>query len=375
MLLAASVATTRMDRLVERWDAERQLRGPLERRDGALLEGEVVLRGVKDGYRPLSEGEIGSPFDYDHGDTGLFVVFEWRSWEVVWQHGWGSTLMFPFGFCFADGVLYLVDSWGAAVFAVDVLERPGRLLARITHPHLNDVHSVRRTERGLLVTSSGTDAVLELDLDGRLLYEWWAADHGYTDTPSGAARRSERGAEHRDKLYHSRYQTTHVNDALFADADEQELLALLMLPGQIVRIDRSKPAAEQRPEVLIGGLANPHGLRRTPYGWMVTNTSANRVLLLDEGFHVVDSIHYGSRWIHDALMLSTGEVVLNDPHRGILVQFSGPPWRLSRVVPYPKHWRLFRLEEVPDRYAERFARRALNSGGSGLLKCARPRSQ
>lgn len=355
MLLAASIATTRMDRLTERWNAERQMLGPTRLKDGVLLEGQVVLRGFKEGYRMLSDEEIGPAFDYDHGDTGLFAVFDYKSWEVIWQRSWGATLMFPFGFCFADRVLYLVDQWGCAVFAIDLRDDPGRLLRRISHAHLNDVHSVGRTSRGLLITSSGTDAIHELALDGTLLYEWWAADHGYTETPSGMDRASERGSEHRDKLYHSRYQTTHVNDAQFRDPEERYLLALLMLPGRIVQIDRHAPGPDQQAEVLVDHLANPHSLRRTPSGWMVTDTSAHRVLLMDHDFRVVDQIYYESRWIHDALMLSTGDVVLNDPGRGLLVQFSGPPWRLTRVVPYPKNWRLYRLEELSGAYEGAFA--------------------
>lgn len=354
MLLAASIATTRMDRLVKRWEAERQMLGPTGVRDGVLLEGQVVLRGVKDGYRLLADGELGPAFDYDHGDTGLFAVFDYKSWEVVWQRSWGATLMFPFGFCFADGFLYLVDQWGCAVFAIDVQDEPGRLLRRISHPHLNDVHSVVRTSRGLLVTSSGTDAILELDHDGELLYEWWAADHGYTETPSGIGRVSERGLEHRDKLYHSRYQATHVNEALFRDPDERFLLGLLMLPGRVVQIDRHAPEPDQHAEVLLDQLANPHGLRRTPSGWMVTNTNANEVLLMDDQFRVDGRIYYEAAWIHDALMLSTGDVVLNDPRRAMLVQFSGPPWRLTRAVPYPKNWRLFRLQELSSEHEEPF---------------------
>jgi hypothetical protein len=354
MLLAASVSTTRKDLLMERWARERQMLGPHRVHDGALLEGDVVLRGVKDGYRLLGPGELGPAFTNERGDCGLFAVFDWSSGEVVWQQSWGSMLLTPFGFCFADGAMYLVDEWGCAVFLVDIFGHPGALLRRISHPYLSDVHSVYRSSRGLLITSSGTDAIIELDLEGNLLYEWWAAEHGYARSESGDIRTSGRGLEHRDKLYHSRYQTTHVNDALFRDPHERYLLALLQKQGQIIEIDRARPDAEQDPKVLVEGLVHPHGLRRTPYGWMVTSTESNEVLMLDDAFRFVDRIYYKSRWIHDALLLTSGDVVLNDPSRSVLVQFSGPPWRISRVVPYPVNWRLFRLLELTDGYENGF---------------------
>lgn len=354
MFLAASVTTVRKDLLLQRWDAERQALGPRRVQNGVLLEGEIVLRGLKDGYRLLGPGELGPAFTNENGDAGLFAVFDWTSGQIVWQHSWGGMLLAPFGFCFADEVCYLVDEWGCAVFAIDVFDRPGRLLRRISHPYLNDAHSVYRSSRGLLVTSSGADAIVELDLEGNLLYDWWAADYGYTTTLSGDERTAGRDLEHRNKLYHTRYQTTHVNEALFRDAEERYLLAILTRQGVVVQIDRHRPSGEQDPEILVDGLVHPHGLRRTPFGWIVTSTESNEVLLMDERFRFIDRIYYKCSWIHDALMLSSGEIVLNDPVRSVLAQFSGPPWRLVRVVPYPTDWRLFRLVELADGYERGF---------------------
>jgi hypothetical protein len=354
VLLAASVSTTRKDLLVERWARERQLLGPHRMQDGALLEGDIVLRGVKSGFRLPQPGELGPAFTDERGEAGLFAVFDWSSGEIVWQRSWGSMLLAPFGFCFADGVMYLVDEWGCSVLVVDVFDQPGTLLRRISHPYLSDVHSVYRTSRGLLVTSSGTDLIVELDLDGNLLYEWWAAEHGYTRAESGDTRTSGRGQEHRDKLYHTRYQTTHVNDALFRDPEERYLLALLQKQGQLIQIDRERPEADQDARVLVDGLVYPHGLRRTPTGWMVTSTGSNEVLMLDEAFRFVDRIFYRSPWIHDALLLSSGDVVLNDPTRSVMVQFGGPRWKITRTVSYPTNWRLFRLVELSDGYEQGF---------------------
>jgi hypothetical protein len=354
VLLAASVSTTRKDLLIQRWGHERQLLGPHRIQNGALLEGDLVLRGVKDDYRLPAPGELGPAFTDERGDAGLFAVFDWEAGEVVWEQSWGSMLLTPFGFCFGDGVMYLVDQWGCSVLAVDVFDQPGRLLRRISHPYLNDVHSAFRTTRGLLVTSSGTDLVVELDLDGNLLYEWWAAEHGYTRADSGDVRTSGRGQEHRDKLYHTRYQTTHVNEALIRDPNERFLLALLQKQGQVIQIDRARRKVDQDARILVDGLMYPHGLRRTPTGWMVTSTGSNEVLMLDEAFRFIDRISYRCRWIHDALLLSSGDVVLNDPIRSVLVQFSGPPWKITRTVRYPTNWRLFRLVELSDGYEQGF---------------------
>jgi hypothetical protein len=355
VLLAASVSTDRKELLAQRWRRERTALGAVRERNGELLEGAVVLRGVKGSYRLPASGELGPACIDKNQPGGLFAILDWASGEVVWQRSWRPTVIAPIGFCLSDRMLYLGDEWGAAVFAVDVFEDPGRLLRRISHPYLNDVHGVYRSRRGLLIASAGTDAIVELDLDGNLLYEWWAADHGYTETTSGLERVSGRGMEHRHKRYHTRYQTTHLNEALFRDADERYLLAVLPRQGQIVQIDRHRPAADQSAEVLVDGLEFPHGLRRTPSGWMIASTESNEVLLMDDLFRFIDRISYKCRWIHDALMLSSGEIVINDPTRSVLAAFSGPPWQLTRAVPYPTNWRVFRVVELADGYEQGFS--------------------
>jgi hypothetical protein len=183
-----------------------------------------------------------------------------------------------------------------------------------------------------------------------MLYEWWAGEHGYTRTISGHERPAGRGQEHRDQNYHSQYHTTHVNEATFRDPEERFLLAVLWVQGQVVQIDRSLPPSEQRPDVLLDGLSCPHGLKRTPFGWIVCSSLSGEIVLLDEAFHVTDRIAYASTWVHDCVMLESGRLLLNDAQAHRLVELDGPPWRVSAATPYPNNWRLARLREVPAAY-------------------------
>src|SRR5436853_1071592 len=43
----------------------------------------------------------------------------------------------------------------------------------------NDLHSLRPTPNGVVVAVSGVDAFVELSTDGEVVYEWWAAEHGF----------------------------------------------------------------------------------------------------------------------------------------------------------------------------------------------------
>ncbi|MGH2544997.1 MAG: hypothetical protein ACRDIB_19565, partial [Ardenticatenaceae bacterium] len=271
MLVSANVFTTQMMKLVQRWKLEgglpavpgQKVNNPITTgQAGALADTPMYWR--KEDYRFLPGGEIGPTFVGDTSFAGTFIVYDWDSKQIIWQSDWVPTIVTPAGFAYADGVMYINDLEGSNIYVVDVKEAPGRLLKRISHPYLNDLHSLVRSKRGLLTTCSGNDTILELDLEGNLLWEWWAADHGYTTGPSGQARTAERDREHRDMYYHTRYQTTHLNDAAFRDPEERFVLALLFHQGELVQIDRSLPLEEQHGEVMLSGLARPHGLEKVP---------------------------------------------------------------------------------------------------------------
>jgi hypothetical protein len=364
VLVAAGVFTTQMEKIRARWKLEGGL-PPVpgqkvfnERVNQPETPPDLPLHWKKEGFRLLPENQLGPSCVGDTSYRGTFVVYDWDTKEIVWREDWGELMAVPAGFCFADGIMYLGDLEAASIFQVDVINDPGRLLKRISHPYLNDLHSLERTSRGLLATCSGTDLVIELDLEGSSLYEWWATEHGYTVTPSGKERTSGRDQEHRDQYYHTRYHTTHVNDATFRDPDERYLLAVLFHPGEVVQIDRALPPEKQKAEVVLDGLARPHGLEKTPQGWLLCNSLSKELLLLDEDLKVVERIEYDGGWIQDCTMLSSGRILLNDVDNHRVVEFAGPPWEIGSVTPYNESWRMGELLEIPAAYQEGFQRAA-----------------
>ncbi len=365
MLISASIFTERMDLLGQRW----RMTGGLPPVPGQKVNNFVTtgpketpkdlqLEWTKESYRILEPGDLGPAFDGDPPYKGTFVVYDWDTKEIVWKANWGAMLATPSGYTFADGSLYMTDVEGANIFQVDVQDEPGKLLRRIAHPSLNDLHSIARTSRGLLLPCSGNDAIVELDLDGNLLYEWWAAEHGFTTTPSGKERASGRGQEHRDKGYQTRFHATHVNDARFQDDDERYILALFFHQGALVRIDRTKPDAEQAAEVILDGLARPHGLQKTPQGWLLANTLGKELVMLDDGLKVTERIPYDGGWIQDCRMLSNGHILINDVDNKQIVELAGSPWEIISSTRFPMLWRMGELHEVPEELESGFRKAA-----------------
>jgi hypothetical protein len=360
-LVAASIFTKQRQPLMERWAREGGLppvagnvasnpltTGPAETPAG------LTLYGTRDDYRLVPDGELGAACLGDAAEAGGMVALDWDAREIVWSADWGGLIYTPAGFCFADGSLYVNDLLGCGIFQVGIEKRMGEPLARISHPYMNDLHGLERSSRGLLAASSGVDAIIEVGLDGGLLYEWWATDHGFTAGPAGVAHKNGRGREHRDQFYHTRYQSTHVNTAVFEDAAERFILALLFHQGQLVRIDRAKPAGLQDAEVLLDGLARPHGLERTGEGWILTSSAACELLFLDDSFRVTKRVRLDGGWLQDCTMLSNGGILLNDVDNHSLIEVGGGDWHVVRKWVYPKEWRIDEIMEIPRQLAPAF---------------------
>jgi hypothetical protein len=311
-----------------------------------------TLRWTKSGYRvPASHHDLGPVFEDTSQFGGLMVVVDTETGQQVWRQDWEGHLATPSGFCFAGDRLYVADLEGGSVFEVDMVEVPGRLLRRVTHPALNDTHFVAPTRRGVLIASTGTDMVIELDEAGRSLYEWWAGDYGFTTTIGGAERLPERDAEHRDQYYHTRYQTTHLNAAQYRDAAETRLLVLLWHQGALVEIDTTRPRGQQFPEVVLDGLVHPHTLRPLQDGgWMFANSQGAELVVLDRDLRVARRIPSISDWIQDAMPLDEGRWLVADVNNSRLV-IHDDVGTVLQAISYDAGWRVYGLAPVPQAVA------------------------
>ena len=361
MLLAASVYTTDNQRLRARWKIEGGLppvpgQKVATTRIAPAPQSEIPLKWVKEEYRFLPSDDLGPTMDPPSDYAGTFVVYDWDTRKIIWQSEWEKLLGNPAGYCFADGQLYMNDFEAGNIFRIGLEpDEPGKLLQRISHPYFNDLHSLERTKRGLLAAACGTDLVVEVDLQGNVIWEWWAAEHGYDVTPSGDTRPSGRGGEHRNLYYHTRYQSTHVNCAVVRDPeDERFILALLFHQGVLIQIDRSLPPDQQKGEVILTGLARPHSLEKIPGGWIFCNSLSKELVLLDDDLKVTGNIFYDGGWIQDCTRLPNGNIVLNDVDNAVLVEFAAPDWKIVSRTNYPSTWRMGELVVVPPQHEEAF---------------------
>lgn len=91
----------------------------------------------------------------------------------------------------------------------------------------------------------------------------------------GSQRLPEREVEQRDRYYHTRFHTTHLNAARFRDEAERFLLVLLWRQGCLIEIDTW---GDGLPRTVLDGLCRPHSIRPTgDSGWMIANSQGQRL--------------------------------------------------------------------------------------------------
>lgn len=315
----------------------------------------TTLTWEKEGYRLPDPGSLGPTFGDLSSFGGLMYLIELETGREVWRSDWEPYIATPSGFCLDGHRMYVADLEGSHIFEIDLEVDPGRVLRRLSHPALNDIHYVTRTSRGLLVASTGTDMVIELDWEGNSLYEWWAGDHGFTTTRVGHERRPEKAVDHRDRYYHTRYQTTHLNAARYRDAEERFLLVLLWQQGSLVEIDTALPAGEQHPRVVLDGLHHPHSIRPQPGGgWLVVNSQGEELVLLDPDLRVVRRIPGVPGWIQDAVGVGPDRWLVADVNRFRLLLQDDSGQEIDSI-PFNPNWRVYGLDVMSDAAAARLA--------------------
>ncbi len=258
-----------------------------------------VFKGLPGGKLQLFEhtGELG-------GIRSISEIYPVKPFGL--QYVAGEGLYFITGLpCSDDGI--------AGDERIVRLTDDGRIDLTIRSPMLTQVRSLRRTDRGLLVTSSGIDALLEFNLSGRLLWSWWATEHGYDKAYGGGVRRIDKALDHRLKNYPGRLQTTHLNSAITDPYDSTKVLTILFYQGKVIRIDRES----LEHEVVIDGLNGAHHIRPHSEGYMLSNSRKGEVLIFDRDFKLIETIpgtnrFFPVKWVQDAIETPFGTHLIAD---------------------------------------------------------------
>jgi hypothetical protein len=251
-------------------------------------------------------------------------------------------LSMPAGMAFSDN--------GVFVAALDTIHEVSTDLSKVEKdivslPVFNLLHSLSRSRHGYLVASTGLDAILEFTREGKLVWDWWATDHGFDVTPAGERRVIDKTADHRGVKYGTLTQTTHVNSV--AELPDGRVLASLFHQGMIIAIDRE--SGDWQP--VLEGLDHPHSIRVLTEDYItVADTGRGRGLMvkLQDGRGKIEAeVSADTNWLQDCLYdARENHWVMVDGKRSRLVLREGthgdkgssvidlnPEWRLYEVLP------------------------------------------
>lgn len=230
---------------------------------------------------------------------GFIMVIDWDGERILAA----KKLPKPLGFTLRDRVLYVVTWGGEDVRALQGNE----VIRRFQHPWFNELHSIDATPDGFLVTSSGTDLIAELDMQGRIVWEYFLFEHGYGRSEYRLAE-SFRRSENYNRRHVPSNLGLHVNSAILVDRDT--VLATVFRSNELVRINRRTSEIE----VVLRGLRRPHSLRRRPHGgYLLSNTEAEEAILLDSELRREGVIPVPMPWIQDTVVIGDRVIAAGGP--------------------------------------------------------------
>lgn len=278
-----------------------------------------------------------SPLMHVHHDNeGVLALFDSEGGTVLWTR----TLDTPAGFGIHRQRTYVNSMYGNRIL---VLNEAMQVDDVVSHPLMNDLHSLLVSDEGLTITSSGVDAILGLGFDGAVRWRWLAGEHGYDVSASGRHRKVDVHRDHRRQTINTAEQTTHCNSAVPAQLDGRDvLLVTLFHQGQLVAVDR----LSGRVRILLQGMENPHSLRQYGNGWLVANSRASSVVRLDSEFWIADVIEAGFNWVQDAIGLDEERILIADANHSRFVVWSTLTNNVEQEIRYPDEWKVYQVEVV-----------------------------
>jgi hypothetical protein len=282
---------------------------------------------------------------------GRLVLLDWSARRVLAD----TPIPGAGGLAIRDGQV-IVCSWTNQ--CIHVLRGRDRVTT-ITHPWFNYIHSVDITPQNTcLISSPGSDLIVEVTDSGKVVWEWFGPEHGYDRQPDGAPTFFDRNADYRTMRRSTSEQAMHVNCAILPVDDT--VLATLFHQGQLISINRQTGEAT----VQLNGLSKPHGIHRRDGGFVLSDTLGHRIVLLDDQLNVSSEIAYGSQWLQDTIIVSAGNYVTLEnvhidqiPEPGLtnrIVEVDGTGRPLRGVDVGPEN-RLFTVREVDEACAHALA--------------------
>lgn len=192
----------------------------------------------------------------------------------------------------------------------------GEVAGTLNNPLFNDIHDIfLASDNNLWVCSTGIDALIKINPKKPeiILDSWFATENGYNLSPHGGKRIIRREINHQGIDYHTLDHTTHINS--MTEKGSGKILATLFHQGELVEIDLNTGNTK----CLISGMKNPHAIRKTSFGYSVSDTGSGKIIFLNKNLKKCSGISINSNWIQDAIELPNNKFLVADNKNGKII--------------------------------------------------------
>jgi hypothetical protein len=291
-------------------------------------------------------------------NEGVLAALDPQTGEFLWT----LTLDTPTGFALTDDYIYVNSMYGNRItiltpdcVALDVMARW----------FMNDLHSLAVTDRGLIMTCSGLDGIVEVDLSGQVVWDWFAIERGYASHLRRSQRRVRRDRDYRRSMIPTQQQVTHCNSAVVGEHQGSDaVIATLFHQGEVIVIDRKMGRAT----VVLSGMANPHSLRRTETGWLVCDSRSNSIIRTDENFWIAASYEGDFDWVQDAI-IHEDRLLVADANHSRMVWLDAGHGQMVGEIRYSEQWKIYQVEAVGGLWEKRLRKVEIpSSRGRGEIR-------
>lgn len=192
----------------------------------------------------------------------------------------------------------------------------GKIIATLNNNLFCDVHTIEEGPYGnLLISSTGVDGIILINPNNpeQIIWDWLATEFGYNITPDGRERRIDRKINYQYTYSITPNHTTHLNSAIYYN---HKIYSCLFHQGKLIEIN---PVTKEH-KILLEGMICPHHFRSKNMGYIISDSRANRAMLLDYGFNIVKSINGNFDWVQDALEFKNGQYLIGDSNNNRFVR-------------------------------------------------------
>lgn len=233
----------------------------------------------------------------------------------------------PMGMCLSkngDALYTGSDHWMYKI-------KEGKIINKLDNDLFNCVHGIYKTKKNTIyVTSTGIDSILEIypNNPSKQIWSWFATENGYPISKNGEIRSLNYCNKLQGIEFCTPKHTTHINSAI--ESGKNKILATLFHQGELIEINKST----KKTTVLLSGLRNPHGIKKTNKQYLVSDTRGNRVIIMNKDYKISNIIQNNFDWVQDAIFVSDGNVLVADSNNGRIVHWDKENQLCSEVYSY-----------------------------------------